>query len=89
MRVVRLIGRELSYAAPSELTIGNLVRRVLFLIREEHAHHYMTGAPQQYVFFLIGCLTLFILFIYLFFDFFPHFFQGTRKSWCKSQRKFL
>eukprot|EP01032_Pedospumella_encystans_P018234 gene18234-20763_t len=37
MKVVRAVGRELIAAAPSELTIGNLVRRVLFLIREEHA----------------------------------------------------
>ncbi len=51
MRVVRLMGRELSYAAPSELTIGNLVRRVLFVIREEHAHHHLSGAPQQYAYF--------------------------------------
>lgn len=47
MRVVKLLGRELSYAAPSELTIGNLVRRVLYVIREEHAHHQINGAPQQ------------------------------------------
>jgi hypothetical protein len=30
------MGRELAAAAQTELTIGNLVRRVLFLIREEH-----------------------------------------------------
>jgi translation initiation factor 2B subunit (eIF-2B alpha/beta/delta family) len=34
---VRAMGRELTSLAPTELTIGNLVRRVLFLIREEHA----------------------------------------------------
>ncbi len=56
MRVVRLMGRELSYAAPSELTIGNLVRRVLFVIREEHAHHHLSGAPQQY-----ACFQYFFL----------------------------
>lgn len=33
----RAVGRELIAAAQSELTIGNLVRRVLFLIREEYA----------------------------------------------------
>jgi hypothetical protein len=32
----RAVGRELVAAAQSELTIGNLVRRVLFLIREEY-----------------------------------------------------
>ena len=37
MKVVRAVGRELMAAAQSELTIGNLVRRVLFLIREEYA----------------------------------------------------
>mmetsp|Transcript_13483 Transcript_13483/g.22567 ORF Transcript_13483/g.22567 Transcript_13483/m.22567 type:complete len:404 (-) Transcript_13483:578-1789(-) len=36
MRTVRAVGRELVQAAPSELTIGNLVRRILFLIREEY-----------------------------------------------------
>ncbi len=34
----RAFGHELSAAAPTELTIGNVVRRVLFCIREEHAH---------------------------------------------------
>lgn len=34
----RAFGRELSSAAPTELTIGNVVRRVLFCIREEHQH---------------------------------------------------
>lgn len=38
IRVVKAFGRELSAAAPTELTIGNVVRRVLFCIREEHAH---------------------------------------------------
>ena len=33
-----IIGRELMSAAQSELTIGNLVRRVLFFIREEYAN---------------------------------------------------
>lgn len=37
MKAVKAAGRELSAAAQTELTIGNLVRRVLFLIREEHA----------------------------------------------------
>lgn len=36
LRVVRNLGKELIQAAESEFTIGNLVRRVLFIIREEH-----------------------------------------------------
>ncbi|KAJ1392984.1 hypothetical protein B484DRAFT_408330, partial [Ochromonadaceae sp. CCMP2298] len=38
MRVVKAVGRELTGAACSELCIGNLVRRVLFLVREEYAN---------------------------------------------------
>jgi len=34
----RAVGRELMSAAQSELTIGNLIRRVLFFIREEYAN---------------------------------------------------
>ena len=37
MTVVRAVGKELTSAVPSELTVGNLVRRVLFMIREEYA----------------------------------------------------
>ena len=33
------VGRELMTSAQSELTIGNLIRRVLFFIREEYATH--------------------------------------------------
>lgn len=36
LKVVRLVGRELSSAAPAELTVGNITRRVLFMIREEY-----------------------------------------------------
>jgi translation initiation factor 2B subunit (eIF-2B alpha/beta/delta family) len=36
MNAVKAVGRELSTAAPSELTSGNIVRRVLFTIREEY-----------------------------------------------------
>jgi len=32
--VVKAIGKELALAVPCELTVGNLVRRVLFTIRE-------------------------------------------------------
>lgn len=31
-----MVGKELVEAAPCEFTIGNLVRRVLFMIREEY-----------------------------------------------------
>jgi Initiation factor 2 subunit family len=37
MEVVRAVGRELIAAKPSELAVGNVVRRVLFVIREEYA----------------------------------------------------
>ncbi len=32
------VGIELSGAAPSELAIGNLVRRILYVVREEYAN---------------------------------------------------
>jgi translation initiation factor eIF-2B subunit beta len=37
MNAVRIIGRTLMTSAPSEMTIGNIVRRVLFMIREEYS----------------------------------------------------
>lgn len=37
MNAVRVIGRILMTSAPSEMTIGNIVRRVLFMIREEYS----------------------------------------------------
>ena len=37
MLMIRAVGRELMAAAPAELTIGNLLRRVLFLLRDEHS----------------------------------------------------
>ncbi len=36
MEVVRAIGNQLIFAAPLELSIGNVMRRVLFIIREEY-----------------------------------------------------
>uniref|UniRef100_A0A6U4LTB6 Translation initiation factor eIF2B subunit beta n=1 Tax=Hemiselmis andersenii TaxID=464988 RepID=A0A6U4LTB6_HEMAN len=33
---VRAVGRELVRAQPTELTVGNMVRRILFIIREEY-----------------------------------------------------
>ena len=38
MRACRAVGKELSSSAPWEVTVSNVVRRVLFLIREEHAN---------------------------------------------------
>lgn len=37
MRAARAVGKELSSSAPGEVTIGNVIRRVLYLIREEFA----------------------------------------------------
>lgn len=36
MLAVRVVGKELSNAAPAELTVGNITRRVLYMIREEY-----------------------------------------------------
>lgn len=44
MKYIRAVGRELISAAPSELIVGNLVRRVLFLIREEYANQIKEAA---------------------------------------------
>jgi hypothetical protein len=49
----RHIGKELISAAPAEYAIGNIVRRILNLIREEHvqkqryflAHHLFHSEP--------------------------------------------
>lgn len=46
MKAVRAVGRDLMAAAQIELTIGNLVRRVLFLIREEHTNQAKTAADE-------------------------------------------
>ena len=35
---VRVVGKELTTCAPSELTVGNIVRRVMQIIREEYAN---------------------------------------------------
>lgn len=47
--VYRAFGRELSAAAPTELTIGNVVRRVLFCIREEHSNQLKYAPPLLYM----------------------------------------
>jgi translation initiation factor eIF-2B subunit beta len=36
LHAVRLVGKELSAAAPAELTVGNITRRVMYMIREEY-----------------------------------------------------
>mmetsp|Transcript_24950 Transcript_24950/g.42203 ORF Transcript_24950/g.42203 Transcript_24950/m.42203 type:complete len:427 (+) Transcript_24950:102-1382(+) len=38
MHYVRSMGQVLQQASPSEFSIGNVVRRVLFIIREEYSH---------------------------------------------------
>ena len=38
MSAVSAVGKYMLSAAPSELSIGNIVRRVLFLIREEYSN---------------------------------------------------
>ena len=37
MGAMRVVGKELSQCAPSELTVGNIVRRVMQIIREEYS----------------------------------------------------
>jgi translation initiation factor eIF-2B subunit beta len=37
MKSVRALGRELMAASPAELVIGNIIRRVLYIIREEYS----------------------------------------------------
>ena len=43
MNAVRAVGRDLQAAAPSELTIGNIARRVLFMVREEYGQAGLAG----------------------------------------------
>ena len=56
LRVVRLVGKDLASMAPAELTVGNITRRVLFMIREEYntkkraaeaAAQLLQGQPDQ------------------------------------------
>jgi hypothetical protein len=52
--VVRAIGKELNFVAPSEFTIGNMIRRILFVIREEYA----TKLRSLFLFpLLLHCIT--------------------------------
>lgn len=39
--------RKLAQASPAELTVGNIVRRVLFIIREEHANAQQGNAEKE------------------------------------------
>lgn len=47
MRVVRAIGRILTTAVPVELTIGNIIRRVLYIIREEYLNKKKLNAENS------------------------------------------
>lgn len=46
MRAARAVGKELSSSAPGEVTIGNVIRRVLYLIREEFAAKLMNASEN-------------------------------------------
>jgi translation initiation factor eIF-2B subunit beta len=37
MQILRAVGRELIAAKPTELAVGNMIRRALFIVREEYA----------------------------------------------------
>lgn len=39
MEIIRKEGRRMTAAQPSETTVGNMVRRVLKIIREEYARY--------------------------------------------------
>lgn len=47
MRIVKRVGKALIDAQPLELVIGNIVRRILFLIREEHASKLREDRARQ------------------------------------------
>lgn len=47
MRAARAVGKELSSSVPGEVTIGNVIRRVLFLIREEFAAKLMGPSDEE------------------------------------------
>lgn len=44
MELIRAEGRRMAAAQPSETTVGNMVRRVLKVIREEYGR---SGAPRE------------------------------------------
>ena len=44
---VRAVGHKLQQAKPSELAIGNVVRRVLHIIREEAQHEAAEAAEEE------------------------------------------
>jgi len=46
---VKAVGRELANAAPSELTLGNIIRRVVFLIREEYTQKLRISSKKDII----------------------------------------
>ena len=47
MRMIRLVGRSLVAAQPVEVATGNIVRRVLYIIREEYYHRLQEDSQGQ------------------------------------------
>lgn len=45
--VVKAVGKVLCQKAPDEFSIGNIIRRILALIREEHQHHLIEMYEKQ------------------------------------------
>uniref|UniRef100_A0A4W5QR47 Translation initiation factor eIF2B subunit beta n=1 Tax=Hucho hucho TaxID=62062 RepID=A0A4W5QR47_9TELE len=54
MEIIRHEGRRITAAQPSETTVGNMVRRVLKIIREEYGHEMATGLSKV----IIGTQTV-------------------------------
>ncbi|CAM9633599.1 unnamed protein product, partial [Chrysoparadoxa australica] len=52
IELIKMVGRELQLAKPTELAVGNVVRRVLFIVREEYASYQcgITGLYHQLIF---------------------------------------
>lgn len=47
MGAVRAVGKELTVCAPTELSVGNIARRILQIIREEYANKLRGAQPQE------------------------------------------
>jgi len=47
LAAVRAVAREVQATAPSEFTIGNIARRVLFMVREEYSHTAQPNAAGE------------------------------------------
>lgn len=56
MEIIRKEGRRMTAAQPSETTVGNMVRRVLKIIREEYARWVMDDFTS------VGYILLFYFF---------------------------